>query len=117
MRLRRGEVKYIIAAIKAAAAIIAALPSIATLTGLIETPDEQAVVVTFICGFVGVVCILSVAILSPVIGRARPLRIASVVVALTVAGAISSVSYYISRLSPTPTAADVCSRGVNLISF
>ncbi len=81
--------------IKAAAAVVATLPGVAILTGLIPIPKELTTVVTFICAFVGIACILSVVLLSQAISRAKPARFVAAVLILAVVGSTTSASYYL----------------------
>jgi hypothetical protein len=81
--------------LKGIGAIIALLPGVATLVGLVQIPPSVGSLVIFLSFFVGFACILIIALLSKkIVALSRP-RVAAIVTALILLGSASATEYYL----------------------
>jgi hypothetical protein len=81
--------------IKSAAALVALLPGIAALLGLVQIPPSIGNLVAFITVFVGLSCVMATAMLTNQIRRTRGRTMAIIVMVLALAGASLATAYYL----------------------
>ncbi|HEY9553133.1 hypothetical protein [Allosphingosinicella sp.] len=79
--------------IKAVAGILALLPGVAILLGLVDIPPDLEDLINYISFSISIVTILAVMLLTPAIDKVRPSLAAVIIVVCAAAGAVSATSY------------------------
>lgn len=80
--------------IKIAAALVALLPSVAVLAGLVEIPPSLGTLIRFTCGSIGVVIVFAVVLLSDVIKRMSGTIAATLILLASVGGVAAATGYW-----------------------
>jgi hypothetical protein len=94
--MRVGEhLNGVSALIKGGAAVIALLPGVATLVGLVDIPPSIGTLVSFISVFVGLACLIGVGLTSDRIARLSGTKALILIAALALSGSASATGYYL----------------------
>lgn len=83
------------ALIKGAAAVVALMPGVAALLGVVEVPPSIDALVRFISVFVSLACVFSIALFKASIRKARGATVAITVLAMAIGAAGFATSYFL----------------------
>lgn len=79
--------------IKTAAAVVAVLPSVAILAGMVHIPPTLGELVRFVCGSIGIVIVLAVILLKDAIRRMSDTVAAVLILGAALGGAVAATGY------------------------